>query len=121
MPADYKAEYPWLKEVDSLALANAQLNLQTAYKNFCRDKAIGFPKFKSKHHDKRTCTTNNQGGTIRFIDEKHIRLHRHIPESGTIKSATISQTATGKYYISILVEYEKDIEAITPTPETVLG
>lgn len=33
-PAKYKAEFEWLKEVDSLALANAQLHLQTAYKNF---------------------------------------------------------------------------------------
>ena len=33
-PAKYKVEYEWLKEIDSLALANAQLNLQTAYKNF---------------------------------------------------------------------------------------
>ncbi len=36
-PAKYKTEYEWLKEVDSLALANAQLNLQTAYKNFFMD------------------------------------------------------------------------------------
>ena len=35
-PAKYKAEFPWLKEVDSLALCNAQLHLQTAYKNFFR-------------------------------------------------------------------------------------
>ena len=27
-PAKYKAEFPWLKEVDSLALCNAQLHLQ---------------------------------------------------------------------------------------------
>jgi len=33
-PAQYKKEYPFLKEVDSLALANAQLNLEKAYKNF---------------------------------------------------------------------------------------
>lgn len=33
-------EYEWLKEVDSLALANAQLNLQTAYKNFLVVKVI---------------------------------------------------------------------------------
>lgn len=37
LPADYKKEYPWLKEVDSLALANAQLNLNAAYRNFYRD------------------------------------------------------------------------------------
>ena len=33
-PAQYKKEFEWLKEVDSLALANAQMNLQTAYNNF---------------------------------------------------------------------------------------
>ena len=32
-PAKYKEEYPYLKEVDSLALANVQLNLQTAFRN----------------------------------------------------------------------------------------
>ena len=47
-PAKYKAEFPWLKEVDSLALCNAQLHLQTAYRNFFRDASVGFPKFKSK-------------------------------------------------------------------------
>jgi len=131
MPADYKAENPWLKEVDSLALANAQLNLNVAYKNFFRDKSVGFPKFKSKHHDKKSYTTNNQKGTIRIINDRTIRLpklkdvkiklHRKIPENTIIKSATISETATGEYYISILVEYEEKIQLITPKAEKVLG
>ena len=47
-PAQYKKEFEWLKEVDSLVLVNAQQNLEKAYKNFFRDKSIGFPKFKSK-------------------------------------------------------------------------
>ena len=47
-PAQYKEQFPFLKEVDSLALANAQLDLEQAYKNFFRDKSIGFPKFKRK-------------------------------------------------------------------------
>lgn len=131
MPADYKKEYTWLKEVDSLALANAQLNLNNAYNNFFRGKSVGFPKFKSKHKDKKSYTTNNQRGTIRFIDGKTIRLpklkgvriklHRQIPPNSTIKSATISQTATGQYYISILVEFEVNIKQITPKPETIIG
>ena len=131
MPADYKAENPWLKEVDSLALANAQLNLNVAYKNFFRDKSVGFPKFKSKHHDKKSYTTNNQKGTIRIINDRTIRLpklkdvkiklRRKIPENTIIKSATISETATGEYYISILVEYEEKIQLITPKAEKVLG
>jgi len=131
MPADYKKEFPWLKEVDSLALANAQLNLNRAYNNFFRDKSVGFPKFKSKHHDKKSYTTNNQKGTIRFIDSKAIRLpklkdvrikmHRPLPQNVIIKSATISQTPTGKYYIAIVVQYEVQIKPITPTVETTIG
>ncbi|MFZ5968519.1 MAG: RNA-guided endonuclease InsQ/TnpB family protein [Bacillota bacterium] len=124
-------EYPWLTEVDSLALANAQMNLNTAYRNFFRDPSIGFPKFKSKHRDKKSYTTNNQHGTIRLIDSSHIRLpklkdikikmHRQLPQNAVIKSATISQTATGKYYISILMEYETDISPVTPRQETTIG
>jgi putative transposase len=131
LPADFKKEFEWLKEVDSLALANAQLNLQTAYKNFFRDKSIGFPKFKNKHHDKKSYTTNNQSGTIRMIDSKTIRLpklkdvriklHRQLPKGSVIKSATISKTPTGKYYVSVLVEYEADMKPVAPTIETVLG
>lgn len=48
-PAKYKDEFPFLKEVDSLALANAQINLQKAYKNFFEGRAE-FPKFKSRKH-----------------------------------------------------------------------
>ena len=51
-PAMYKKAYPFLKEVDSLALANVQLHLEKAYKNFFRDPKVGFPRFKSKHHSK---------------------------------------------------------------------
>src|SRR5690625_784662 len=39
-PAKYKDEFPFLKEVDSLALANAQINLQNAYKNFFEGRAV---------------------------------------------------------------------------------
>ena len=130
-PADYKDEFVWLKEVDSLALANAQLNLNTAYKNFFRYKSIGFPKFKSKHKDRKSYTTNNQNGTIRIIDDSHIRipklkdvkikLHRQIPQDYEIKSATISQTASGKYYISILVEFDADIQSMLPCADNVIG
>ena len=94
LPADFKKDFEWLKEVDSLALANAQLNLQSAYKNFFRDKSIGFPKFKSKHNDKKSYTTNNQGGTIRLVDSKTIRLpklkdvkiklHRQLPHDTVV-------------------------------------
>lgn len=131
LPAAYKKEYKWLYEVDSLALANAQLNLNAAYQNFFRNTVSGFPKFKSKHHDRKSYTTNNQKGSIRIIDNNTIRLpklknvgikiHRLIPEDVVIKSATISQTPSGRYYISILVEYEKEVETIMPKSENIIG
>ena len=111
-PAQYKKEYPWLKEVDSLALANAQMNLNKAYRNFFRDKSIGFPKFKSKKKNRYSYTTNNQNGTI-YIEDKDIKLPKlksmvkiiqHRQFDGEIKSCTVSKTPTNKYYISILVD-----------------
>ena len=68
-----KKEYPFLKEVDSLALANVQLHLEKAYKNFFRDPKIGFPKFKSKHHSRNSYTTNVVNGNI-LVESKRIRL-----------------------------------------------
>lgn len=118
-PAQYKQEFDWLKEVDSLALANVQQNLNKAYSNFFRSKKIGFPKFKSKKHSKDSYTTNNQKGTISIVDINHIKIpkvgilkfkqHRLVSEYCIIKSATISKSKTNKYYISILTEYEDEI------------
>ena len=121
-PAKYKKEFPFLKEVDSLALANAQLNLDKAYKNFFRDKSVGFPRFKSKKNPVQSYTTNNQNGTVALIDSKFIkvpklkslvRIKLHRQPKGMIKSATISRHASGKYYISLLCK-----EEISELPKT---
>ena len=113
-PAQYKSEFTWLKEVDSLALANAQMNLNTAYRNFFRNKSNGFPKFKSKKNNNFSYTTNNQKGTV-YIENGYIKLpklkspvkiRQHRSFEGVIKSCTISKAPSGKYHISILVETE---------------
>ena len=57
-PASLKSEFPFLKEVDSLALATAQMNVQTAFANFFRTKK-GFPKFKSKTSDRKSTRLNS--------------------------------------------------------------
>ena len=117
-PAKYKKDYPYLKEVDSLALANKQMDLQEAFRNAfskSRKKKNGFPRFKSAKHSRKSYTTNNQKGTVAIIENKYIKLpkigkvkaviHR-IPDSDwIIKSATVSQESDGKYYISILFEF----------------
>lgn len=113
-PAQYKAEFPWLKEVDSLALANAQMNLEKAYKNFFRDKSVGFPKFKSKKNNHHSYTTNNQKGTVNIENgyiklpklKSVVKIKQHRLFDGLIKSCTISQTPSGKYFVSVLVECE---------------
>lgn len=112
-PAQYKKEFSWLKEVDSLALCNAQINLQTAYNNFFKRPEVGFPKFKSKKNHNYSYTTNNQGGNIcmsdRYIKLPKIglvRVKRHRDFTGTIKSVTISQNPSGQYYVSVLVNQE---------------
>ena len=118
-PAKYKKDYLYLKEIDSLALANVQLNLQSAFKNRfskSRKKNNGFPKFKSAKHSRKSYTTNNQKGTVAIIDNQYIKLpkigkvkaaiHRIPDDSWAIKSATISQESDGKYYISVLFEFE---------------
>ena len=121
-PAQYKDEFPFLREVDSLALANSQMNLQTAFKNFFKSKGkVKFPKFKSKKRDKDSYTTNNQGGNIYITDDSkyiclpkiklvRIKLHRQLPKNSIIKSVTISKTRTNKYFISILCEYDLDVK-----------
>ena len=109
-PAKYKDEFPFLKAVDSLSLANAQMDLNKAYANFFRDKSVGFPKFKSKHSDRASYTTNNQNGSVRIEDGKvklpkigFVKFKQHRFFEGIIKSATISMTKTGKFFVSILV------------------
>lgn len=94
-PAQYKKEFPWLKEVDSLALANAQLNLNKAYNNFFANrKHFGKPRFKSKKSGHCSYSTNNQNGSVRIEENKiklpkigfvKIRLHRPLMENGHYK------------------------------------
>jgi len=115
--AKYKEEFSFLKEVDSLALANVQLQLEKAFRNHLKNpKHFGLPKFKRKR-DKQSYTTNSVNGSIRvdfgkgvlylpkIKDGIKIELHRTF--EGQIKSATVSKTKDGKYYVSILVETEE--------------
>lgn len=133
-PAKYKKDYPYLREVDSLALANKQLDLQAAFRNCfskSRKKNTGFPKFKSAKHSRRSYTTNNQKGTVAIVDGGFIRLpkvgkvkaiiHRMPGDNWIIKSATVSQESDGKYYISVLFEFETPANAYTADKTNAIG
>ena len=127
-PAQYKKEFEWLKEVDSLALANAQMNLQAAYNNFFRNPNVGFPKFKSRKSNRKSYTTNCVNGNIKLFDgylvlpkvgKIKVKQHREIPDGYQLKSVTVSQIPSGTYYASILFEYENQVQEQMPT--TFLG
>ena len=118
-PAQYKTQYIWLKEVDSLALTNAQLHLQSAYVNFFSKKSSGFPRFKSKKTSRKKYTTNNQNGSVRIENGKlklpkagYVKVVQHREIVGVIKSVTIEQTPTNKYYASILTESENQVPEV---------
>ena len=128
-PAAYKSAHPYLKEVDSLALANVQMNLQAAYKKFFKEKK-GFPKFKSAKTSRKSYTTNNQGNTIKLLSNG-IRLpkvgiikaiiHRQPQPDWELKSATISQASDGCYYVSVLFEYDHVITPVSVDPDKAIG
>jgi putative transposase len=128
IPAKYKKDFPFLREVDSLALTNVQLQLEKAFKNhFKNPKSFVFPQLKRKKY-KQSYTTNNVNNSIKVDFEKgllylpkikklktkkgiKIKLHRTF--EGKIKSATLNKTKNGEYYVSILVETEEPRNKVT--------
>ena len=116
-PAQYKENYPFLKDVDSLSLANTQLNQEKAFKQFFNHKQER-PKFRSKKQDY-GYTTNLVNHNIVLLKgyiklpklgDVKIKQHRTIPSEMILKSVTVSKSSTGKYYVSILYEYQKEIQ-----------
>ena len=100
-------DFTWLKEVNSQSLQASLKNLDTAYKNFFR-KQNRFPRFKSKYDNQSFKIPQN----VKIEEEKLIipkfkegisfREHRKL--EGNILFATVSKTATGKYFVSITCE-----------------
>ena len=114
-PASYKKEYPWLKEVDSLALANVQMHLESAFRKFFREPSVGFPRFKSKKSSRKSYTTNVVNGNI-FLEGKYLKLpkmtavrmklHRPISEKWKLKSVTVSREPSGKYFAGLTESFD---------------
>ena len=112
-PAKYKNDYPFLKNVDSLALANSQMDLKQAFRNYKQNKDhFGKPRYKKKSRSKLSYKTNNQKGTVRIENNKLILpkfksgipivVHRKL--DGLIKSVTIECVSSGYYTATILYD-----------------
>lgn len=126
-PAKYKKEFKFLKEADSLGLANSQLNLNSAYKDYFKDEKRGFPNYKSKKRSRLSYSTNNVNNSIILSKDTvklpkvgivKIKKHRSPKNDWVLKGATID-CKNNKYYVSVLFEVKANIETVKP--ETAIG
>ena len=131
-------ENPWLKEVDSCSLRCAIFNLEDSFKNFFV-KRSGYPVFKNKfsRQSYRTnCITSTYKGKVNSnivldLNNRTIKLpklglvkirgYRDLDKiDGRIINATVIRESTGKYYVSVVAEVEKQVlEKVKP--RTVVG
>ena len=112
-------EYGFLKEADSIALQQSLRHLDTAFQNFFKQPKTGFPRFKSKKRNKNSYSTVCINGNITLsngylrlpkIGQVRLKQHRSVPDEYRLKSVTVSQTPSGKYYVSILFEYKDQVQ-----------
>ena len=118
-------KYHWMKQFDSIALQQAVINLHTAFDNFFNPKLKAqFPQFKSKHGKQSSYHCVGVAvldGAIKLpkMDPIKAVIHRQIV--GTVKSITMSRSACGKYYASILVDDGEALPEPIKTIEQVIG
>ena len=117
----------WLKEVSTECLQQSIRNLDSAFTRFFREKK-GFPKFKSKKDNRKSYKAINtlevdlENHRIKLPKVKWVKFSKNRDFTGEVKSAVVSKTATGKYYVSVLVEDGKELPAKVPvTYEGTIG
>src|SRR5262249_34014720 len=120
-----KPGFEWLKEIDSQLLQQALADCKRAFDNFFQKRAR-FPKFKRKH-----------GARQSFRIPQRVKLDRgrvYIPKIGWVavrqsqpcdlplKSATFKREATGKWYVSLVAEFDlPDLPKPAIESETAIG
>ena len=103
--------FAFLKKVDSIALQQSLRDLDSAYQNFFKKRAK-FPRFKSKHDNHQSYRTQNQGSSIRIVDNYlklpklgYVKIKQSM-EVGHINNVTVEKTPTGKYFAVLNVDFE---------------
>jgi len=109
------SRHHWLKEATADVMTQKLIDLDTAYKNFF-EKRAKFPKFKKKMHaqsiryqlDQRFIMNNFRAGQfIKLPKLGACKLKWSQQIVGIPKMATVSKTASGKYFISFSCEVEQ--------------
>jgi putative transposase len=125
-PAEYKKDPDllWLKEVDSLALCNVQINLEKAYREYLSGER-GKPRFKKKGLSRDSFTTNLSNkenpnlrleGNLLYLpkvkDPVKLKLHRPIKPGGILKQCTVSKDPVGKWHFALVFEYPAEEQRV---------
>lgn len=114
-------QYAWLKEEHTNVMKQAIRQMLSAYNNFFKQHK-GFPKFKSKKDKQSALFPINAISKRNTFETRHITLTQPLKNikfrcsdlylrrlqkySKNIRSATLSKSKSGKYFLSILVEME---------------
>ena len=102
-------EFSWLKEVEAQPLSQVNMDLNKAYKNTFNSK-FGFPKFKSKKYSKksyRTAVGMKVNGRYFYVSKVGwVKMAEELRFKGKLMNVTISQTKSGKYFATFLVDAE---------------
>ena len=122
----FKTSRPWMYDFDSQALQQVLKNLYQAYRNHFNPKMqAGFPKFKTKKNTKQSfripqrVTVEDGKVYVPKIGWIKIRQSREI--DGETKSATFKRTATGRWFVTLVSEFELTECLPKVTPEQVYG
>ncbi|MDN6778397.1 MAG: transposase, partial [Enterococcus sp.] len=102
-------EFAWLKEVEAQPLSQVNMDLNKAYRNTFNSK-FGFPKFKSKKRPKksyRTAVGMKVNGRYFYVSKVGwVKMAEKLRFNGRLMNVTISQSKSGKYFATFLVETE---------------
>ena len=125
-----KKEFLWLRDVDSTALESANNALATAFSNFFAKRAK-LPTFHKKQLNESYTSRKIQGTNNIALGSKYVKLpklgyvkaktHRLPGPNWLIKSATVSRDSDGKFYVSILFEFDEPVNAYVADTHNAIG
>lgn len=129
-PAAYKERFPYLKEVDALALCNVQLDFEKAVRDHFQNPGwFQMPRFKSRKRARASYTTNRVQGNIEAgpcwvklpkLGRVRAKVHRRPKPGWRLKSATLSQDSAGRWFVSLLYEM-RPLSTEPRAPREVVG
>src|SRR5215471_13325531 len=120
-----KPGFGWLKEIDSQLLQQALADCKNAFDNFFQKRAR-FPKFKKKHGARQSFRIPQrvklENGRVYIPKIGWVKVRQSQAVDPPLKSATFKCEATGKWYVSLVAEFDlPDLPKPSIETETAIG